>query len=347
MTPARPIDLHERYRIAGEASAAAVPLDDEPAREIDRTAGAFFDVDNTVMRGASIFHLARGLAKRRFFTIPEVTDFAWKQVKFLASGAEDMDDMASATESALGFVKGRRVSEIVGLGTEIFDEIMVDKLWPGTLALAQGHLDAGERVWLVTAAPVELATIMAQRLGFTGALGTVSEIVDGVYTGKLVGHPLHGPAKAEAVRALARAAGTSVRYLKPHGALYHRVQDDHEHADAIVSAISGFGTALPVVTMAGGALARCADSAGLRVIREAYADRAVGDDGRLVPRDQPGAVLHDPAAVASQALRLACDPDIDSLCVHGDTPGAVAIAAAVRAALESAGHSVRSAGATA
>ena len=207
MTPARPIDLHERYRIAGEASAAAVPLDDEPAREIDRTAGAFFDVDNTVMRGASIFHLARGLAKRRFFTIPEVTDFAWKQVKFLASGAEDMDDMASATESALGFVKGRRVSEIVGLGTEIFDEIMVDKLWPGTLALAQGHLDAGERVWLVTAAPVELATIMAQRLGFTGALGTVSEIVDGVYTGKLVGHPLHGPAKAEAVRALAARTG--------------------------------------------------------------------------------------------------------------------------------------------
>ena len=104
------------------------------------------------------------------------------------------------------------VSEIVGLGTEIFDEIMVDKLWPGTLALAQGHLDAGERVWLVTAAPVELATIMAQRLGFTGALGTVSEIVDGVYTGKLVGHPLHGPAKAEAVRALAARTQTRAKH---------------------------------------------------------------------------------------------------------------------------------------
>ena len=201
MTPARPIDLHERYRIAGEASAAAVPLDESLPVAVDPSAGAFFDVDNTVMRGASIFHLARGLARRRFFSIPEVTDFAWKQVKFLASGSEDMNDMASATESALGFVKGRRVSEIVELGTEIFDEIMVDKLWPGTLAVAQQHLDAGERVWLVTAAPVELATIMAQRLGFTGALGTVSEIIDGVYTGRLVGHPLHGPAKAEAVRA--------------------------------------------------------------------------------------------------------------------------------------------------
>ena len=210
MTPARPIDLHERYRIAGEASAAAVPLDESLPVAVDPSAGAFFDVDNTVMRGASIFHLARGLARRRFFSIPEVTDFAWKQVKFLASGSEDMNDMASATESALGFVKGRRVSEIVELGTEIFDEIMVDKLWPGTLAVAQQHLDAGERVWLVTAAPVELATIMAQRLGFTGALGTVSEIIDGVYTGRLVGHPLHGPAKAEAVRALAARTGLAL-----------------------------------------------------------------------------------------------------------------------------------------
>jgi len=204
--PSKP-SLLDRYRVAGEASAAAIEV--LPAHEIeaDPTAAAFFDIDNTIMRGASIFHLARGLARRRFFTIPEVTDFAWKQVKFLASGAEDMDDMASATESALGFVAGRRVSEIVELGTEIFDEIMVDKMWPGTLAIAQAHIDAGQRVWLVTAAPVELATIVARRLGLTGALGTVSEIRDGVYTGKLVGHPLHGPAKAEAVRALAARAG--------------------------------------------------------------------------------------------------------------------------------------------
>ena len=204
MTAARPSD--DPYRLAGEASAAAA-LRSHEAAEVDPTAGAFFDVDNTVMRGASIFHLARGLARRRFFTVPEVTDFAWKQVKFVLSGSEDMDDMASATEAALGFVQGHRVSEIVELGTEIFDEIMVDKMWPGTLALAQRHLDDGQRVWLVTAAPVELATIMAKRLGLTGALGTVSEIIDGTYTGRLVGHPLHGPAKAEAVRALAARTG--------------------------------------------------------------------------------------------------------------------------------------------
>jgi len=206
MTPARQRDLLDRYRVAGEASAAAVDIA-EPDTVADPTAAAFFDVDNTIMRGASIFHLARGLARRRFFTVPEVADFAWKQVKFVTSGSEDMEDMASATEAALGFVQGHRVSEIVELGTEIFDEIMVDKMWPGTLALAQRHLDEGQRVWLVTAAPVELATIMAKRLGLTGALGTVSEIIDGTYTGRLVGHPLHGPAKAEAVRALAARTG--------------------------------------------------------------------------------------------------------------------------------------------
>ena len=207
MNSARPFDLADRYRIAGEASAAAAELEDALAVPVDLAAGAFFDVDNTIMRGASIFHLARGLARRRFFTVPEVAEFAWKQAKFVTSGAEDMGDMASATEAALGFVKGRRVSEVIELGTDIFDEIMVDKMWPGTLAIAQGHLDAGQRVWLVTAAPMELATIIARRLGLTGALGTVSEIVDGRYTGRLVGHPLHGPAKAEAVRALAERTG--------------------------------------------------------------------------------------------------------------------------------------------
>jgi HAD superfamily hydrolase (TIGR01490 family) len=80
---------------------------------------------------------------------------------------------------------------------------MADRIWSGTLALAQMHLAAGQRVWLVTATPVELATIIARRLGLTGALGTVAETVDGVYTGRLVGDVLHGAAKAQAVRALA------------------------------------------------------------------------------------------------------------------------------------------------
>ena len=104
--------------------------------------------------------------------------------------------MQDARDSALSIVKGHRVEELMSIGEEIYDEYMADSIWPGTRALAQAHLDAGQRVWLVTAAPVETATIIARRLGLTGALGTVAESVDGVYTGRLVGEPLHGPAKA-------------------------------------------------------------------------------------------------------------------------------------------------------
>jgi HAD superfamily hydrolase (TIGR01490 family) len=192
-------DLLRASKRAGAASAAAASVKANSLTEPDLTGAAFFDVDNTVMRGASIFHLARGLARRKFFTAREVGDFAVKQAKFVINGSEDLDDMAQATEAALAFVKGKRVEDVVGLGEEIFDELMARKLWPGTLALAQGHLDRGQRVWLVTATPVELAAIIAERLGLTGALGTVSEIEDGA--------PLHGKAKAEAVRALADREG--------------------------------------------------------------------------------------------------------------------------------------------
>lgn len=195
------------YRLAGEASAAAADVEASLEVPQDPTAAAFFDVDNTIMRGASIFHFAVGLARRRFFNVPQIVDFGRRQVKFVVSGSEDLEDMASATESALSFVAGRRVAELIDLGEEIFQDEMGDKLIPGTLALAQGHLDAGQRVWLVTATPVELATIIAKNLGLTGALGTVAEVRDGVYTGRLVGAPLHGLAKAEAVRAIADREG--------------------------------------------------------------------------------------------------------------------------------------------
>lgn len=189
--------------LAGAASAAAAEVEDALAVELDPTAAAFFDVDNTMMMGASIFHFARGLAARKFFTSRDLAAFAWEQVKFRIGGAESHEGMADAREAALAFVKGKSVEEIVTLGDEIFDELMAGKIFSGTQALAQQHLDQGQRVWLVTATPVELATLIARRLGLTGALGTVSEIHDGCYTGRLVGEPLHGPAKAEAVRAIA------------------------------------------------------------------------------------------------------------------------------------------------
>ena len=229
-------ELERLAALAGEASAdAAVAMEAASAKELadagldaladadepggaatppaptDLTAAAFFDVDNTMMMGASIFHFARGLAARKFFTTSDLAGFAWQQFKFRVGGRENSEDVKASREQGLSFVAGRTVEEMVSIGEEIYDELMADKIWSGTQALAQMHLDAGQRVWLVTATPVELAAIIARRLGLTGALGTVVESTDGVYTGKLVGDMLHGRAKAHAVRALAAREGLNLR----------------------------------------------------------------------------------------------------------------------------------------
>lgn len=134
---------------------------------------------------------------------------------------------------------------------------------------------------------------------------------------------------------IAAAEGSEVRYLKPHGALYHRVIDDEEQARAV---LAGSGS-LPVLGMPGGVLLALAVDAGRVVHTEGFPDRGYGPDGRLLPRDRPGAVLEDADEIATRAVALAAE--VDSVCVHGDTPGAVAHAAAVRTALESAGLLLR------
>jgi HAD superfamily hydrolase (TIGR01490 family) len=196
-----------RAVLAGAASAAAAEVEDSLAVPPDPTAAAFFDVDNTMIRGASIYFFGKGMAGRGLLTSRDLLRFGWQQLSFRVRGSEDPDHVAGAREKALGLVAGKSVTEIVAYGEEIYDELMERRIWSGTRALAQQHLDAGQRVWLVTATPVELARIIAARLGLTGALGTVSEVEDGYYTGRLVGEPLHGPAKAEAVRALAQREG--------------------------------------------------------------------------------------------------------------------------------------------
>jgi len=200
-------DEETRALVTGEASAAAAETEVPHAPEPDLTGAAFFDFDNTMMMGASLFWFARGLAARKYFTSRDLARFVWQQAKFRIAGSESADDMHSIRESALAFVAGRQVEEIVLAGEEIYDELMADRIWNGTRSLAQQHLDAGQRVWLVTATPVELARIIAHRLGLTGALGTVAEVVDGEFTGRLVGELMHGEAKAEAVRALAEREG--------------------------------------------------------------------------------------------------------------------------------------------
>jgi HAD superfamily hydrolase (TIGR01490 family) len=205
----------------------------------DPTAAAFFDVDNTMMVGASIFHFAKGLAARDFFSWRDLTRFTARQLRLRLSG-ENHEHMHSSRESALAFVAGKKVEEVVALGEEIYDEEMAGRIWSGTHALARLHLDAGQRVWLVTATPVELATIIAKRLQLTGALGTVAESEDGVYTGRLVGEVLHGEAKAAAVRTLAAREGL-----------------DLEHCSAYSDSIND----LPMLSLVGRAVAVNPDSA--------------------------------------------------------------------------------------
>jgi HAD superfamily hydrolase (TIGR01490 family) len=193
-----------RARRAGRAAARAADVT-PPTPTPDPTAAAFFDVDNTVLRGASVFYFARTLYRHRFFTARDLRRFAWQQARFVAVG-ESLAHLADVRERALSLVAGHRVSELREVGEEAWT-VMATKVWPGSRALADQHLRAGQRVWLVTATPVEVADVIAHRLGLTGALGTVAEHVDGTYTGRLVGEPLHGPAKAEAVRALAEREG--------------------------------------------------------------------------------------------------------------------------------------------
>ena len=178
-----------------------------PTAEADPTSAAFFDIDNTVIRGASIYAFARGMVKNDIVSKREMAGFAWKQAKFVLAGTENMDDIAKIQDSALSIVKGREVSEMTDLADEVFDDYMADRLWPGTLALARAHLERGQRVWLVSATPIEVAQVIADRLGLSGAIGTRSEIENGVYTGRLLGAPVHGQAKADAVTALAVAEG--------------------------------------------------------------------------------------------------------------------------------------------
>jgi HAD superfamily hydrolase (TIGR01490 family) len=186
---------------------AAAELEAALAVPTDPAVAAFFDVDNTMMQGASIYWLARGLAARKYFTTGDLLRFAWGQLRFRVLATEHPGQMSQAKEAALAFVEGWRVEELERLSEEIFDELMADRIWSGSRALAQLHLDAGQRVWLVTAAPVELGRVIAQRLGLNGAIGTVAEVQDGVYTGRLVGDLMHGAAKADAIRQLAAVEG--------------------------------------------------------------------------------------------------------------------------------------------
>ena len=192
---------------AEAAPTAELDESSKPLIHADPEAAAFFDLDNTVIQGASLFYLAKGLYRRDFFPTRVIFKGLWLQAYFRLVGREKAQHIEDVRNVTLGFIAGRQVREVEEIGEEIYEESIASRIWPGTRAIAQEHLDVGQQVWLVTAAPVELAGVIAARLGLTGAVGTTAEHVDGVYTGRLRGELLHGQAKAEAVRALAREHG--------------------------------------------------------------------------------------------------------------------------------------------
>ncbi|MDB4939390.1 MAG: Lactam utilization protein LamB [Labilithrix sp.] len=141
-------------------------------------------------------------------------------------------------------------------------------------------------------------------------------------------------AQCARLRDVAARAGVRVASVKPHGALYHAAHAHEEIARACVAgAVRALGATIPIVGPAGGALERAARESGTPFQREAFADRGVRADGSLVPRGEPGALVEDPTIAAARARELAARGDVDTLCIHGDTPGAVVIARAVREAL--------------
>ena len=155
-----------------------------------------------------------------------------------------------------------------------------------------------------------------------------------------------------ALDGIARVEGGRVAYLKPHGALYNTIVTDAEQASAVVEAVTRYDPALPVLGLPGSEFLRLATEAGLTAVPEAFADRAYTSGGHLVSRRRPGAVLHDPDAIAARCVRLATEGVVESvegtpvevaarsICVHGDTPGAVDIARRVREALLDAGVTI-------
>ncbi|MCL2787869.1 MAG: HAD-IB family hydrolase [Micrococcales bacterium] len=170
------------------------------------SAAAFFDIDNTVIRGASAFHLARMMRRRGLVSRRSITHLAWRNLRYRILGERQRDIEATRAES-LAIIGGIPVAEILVAGEQLYDEVLALRIFPGTQELIDQHREAGHEVWFVSATPTEVGTLMAGRLGATGALGTNAERKDGFYTGDLQGDLLHGQAKADAVEKLASERG--------------------------------------------------------------------------------------------------------------------------------------------
>lgn len=181
-----------------------------PASKPQKKVAAFFDVDNTLVCGSTSILFGKvaftgGSIKRR-----DIWRFMWEHVMYMRRG-EKNSKMADFKDRALMLTKGHSVEELQGLIDQVYRNEIKPRLWPRSLERLKHHLEQGHEVWLVSAAPVELAQAIADDLGATGALGTIVGHDGNVLTGELVGAPLHGKAKRRAIKALAKERGISLR----------------------------------------------------------------------------------------------------------------------------------------
>jgi HAD superfamily hydrolase (TIGR01490 family) len=179
-------------------------------KEQPKKAAAFFDVDNTILRGSSSFLFGKSAFERKFFSRKDFWRFAWHQFRFIWRG-ENNNVLATLKDRALSLVAGHRAKDLKDLVDEVYEKHIRLKLWPETVRLAKDHITEGREVWLVTAAPQELGDVIAKRLGLTGAIGTKVERKNGILTGQLVGKPIHGPAKRVAIKELAKTRNLSLK----------------------------------------------------------------------------------------------------------------------------------------
>lgn len=228
------------------------------------------------------------------------------------------------------------------------DEAMLDIITSANVACG---FHAGDALTLqrTCAAAAERGVVIGAQVGYRDLAGFGRRFI-AMDPAELTADVLY---QLGALEAMCRVAGTRVRYVKPHGALYHAVIDDEDQARALVQAVSAYDSSLPLMGLPGAASLRLAHDAGMPTVTEAFADRGYTSQGRLVPRGRPGALLEDPSEVAQRMVRLATDGvipcedgtdievDARSICTHGDSPGAVAMATAVSEGLRAAGLTVR------
>jgi len=180
-----------------------------PEKASDAPIVAFFDVDNTLLRGASMFHMAKAAQRKHIIRAREIIKFGWHQATFLFIG-ENMRQLGSIKDRAVQIIGGHTEAELREIADEIFERDIQNRLWPETVGLTQEHLAKGHQVWLISATPRIVGEVIAERLGLTGALGTEFVTENGVFEGSFDGDVLHGEAKAVAAAALAARLGADL-----------------------------------------------------------------------------------------------------------------------------------------